>query len=114
MTTGLTDQFIAQPDWWITIGREPPAPGDIGFHGAKDCTLEADEETTGLYHLVLGSGGCDSAHREIHVDCDAATSVTVKVVDIDNTHKSITFENSVGAGVAPNQIAVTVRRLTSA
>ncbi len=111
MPTGLATQHLAQPDWWITIGREPMDPPPK-FHDAKDCTLEADEEAVGVYHLVLGSNGIDSGHREVQVDCSALA--TIKVVDVDNTHKTITFKTHAGAGVAPDQIAVAVRRLTSA
>jgi hypothetical protein len=110
MSTTVNNQFLAQPDWWITFGSLPlDAPPR--FHDAKDCTLEADLEAVGLYHLVLGNGGIDSAHREIHVDC--STEATIKVVDVDNTHKDITFKTQAGLGVAPDQIAVSVRRLTS-
>jgi hypothetical protein len=112
MTTTVADQFISQPDWWITTGRDP-IPAVPNYHGAKDCTLEADEEAVGTYHLVLGNGGIDSAHREIHVDADSTFLTTVSVVDVDNTHKTIRFERDTGVGVAPNQIHVSVRRLIS-
>lgn len=110
MTTTLANQFISQPDWWITFGHVPVGPTIPNYHDAKDCTLEADD-VTGIYHLVLGNGGIDSAHREIHVDADIVA--TIKVVDVDNTHKTITFKNAAGAGVAPGQIGVSVRRLIS-
>lgn len=116
MTTTIADPYISQPDWWITIGRE--TGGTPAQHGAKDATLTPDDVTVGLYHLVIGNGGIDSAHREIHVDASknvaANTLGSVAVIDIDNTHKDIRFQDSVGAGVAPDQITVAVRRLSFA
>ena len=100
--TVRADPFANQPDFWVdaVINSGNGSVTSQTGHGAK-LTLNA---SPGVFDVTLDGGGLAADAHVCDVEYDAAAGLFVRVADIDENVKRITFTSSADALTNPTKI----------